>query len=86
MAQRQIRETKASTRRRSRSDKRRVVISGRDFDLDPRTVSRAVSRVLPEPLNEHYVVIGGRRYPPKQVIALVTDHLTRHFASGEWKD
>lgn len=29
-------------------------------------------KALPEPLNQHYVVIGGRRYPPKQVIAAVT--------------
>lgn len=28
--------------------------------------------VLPEPLRDHYVVVGGRRFPPKQVIALVT--------------
>jgi hypothetical protein len=31
-----------------------------------------MKKVLPEPLNEHYVVIGGRRYPPKQVIAQIT--------------
>ena len=48
------------------------MIGGQGFDLDARSVSRALSRVLPEPLKEHYVVIGGRRYPPKQVIGLVT--------------
>lgn len=29
-------------------------------------------KALPEPLNQHYVVVGGRRYPPKQVIATIT--------------
>jgi hypothetical protein len=28
--------------------------------------------VLPEPIREHFVVISGRRWPPKQVLALVT--------------
>ncbi len=28
--------------------------------------------VLPEPISIHYAVIGARRYPPKQVIGLVT--------------
>ena len=28
--------------------------------------------VHPEPIRAHYVVVGGRRFPPKQVIAEVT--------------
>jgi hypothetical protein len=28
--------------------------------------------VLPDPVREHYVVVGGRRFPPKQVISEVT--------------
>jgi hypothetical protein len=51
---------------------RAVQISGQRFDLDPRRIVRAVSRALPEPIRDHYVVIEGRRYPPKQVIALAT--------------
>jgi hypothetical protein len=51
---------------------RAVQISGQRFDLDPRRIVRAVARVLPEPIRDHYVVIEGRRYPPKQVIALAT--------------
>lgn len=27
---------------------------------------------MPEPLEDHYVVIGGRRFPPKQVVSVVT--------------
>jgi hypothetical protein len=48
------------------------VIAGRRFDLERGNITRAMKKTLPEPLNEHYVVIGGRRYPPKQVIAAVT--------------
>jgi hypothetical protein len=33
---------------------------------------RAVRGELPEPIQDHFVVIGKRRYPPKQVIELVT--------------
>ena len=32
----------------------------------------AVEGLLPDPVQEHYVVVGGRRFPPKQVIASVT--------------
>jgi hypothetical protein len=62
---------------------RAVQISGQQFELDARRVVRAVSRALPEPVRDHYVVIEGRRYPPKQVIALATgldraDFTTHH--------
>lgn len=49
-----------------------VQISRQQFDLDPQRIVRAVARALPEPVRDHYVVIEGRRYPPKQVIALAT--------------
>ena len=32
----------------------------------------ALRAELPEPIHEHFVVINGRRWPPKQVLALVT--------------
>lgn len=47
-------------------------VAGTDFDLNRSSVERSVSRVEPEPIREHYVVVGGRRYPPKQVLAQVT--------------
>jgi hypothetical protein len=28
--------------------------------------------VLPDPLDDHYVVVVRRRHPPKQVISLIT--------------
>src|SRR5205823_7866498 len=65
VAQRRIRETRSGTRRT-------VVIAGHRFELQSGAITRVMKKTLPEPLNEHYVVIGGRRYPPKQVIAAVT--------------
>lgn len=66
--QRQVREYKMEMAMAARA----VQISGQRFDLDTRRIVRAVSRALPEPVRDHYVVIEGRRYPPKQVIALAT--------------
>lgn len=49
-----------------------VTISGRKFELDREDVERQLRDLLPDPLREHYVVVGGRRYPPKQVLSEVT--------------
>lgn len=49
-----------------------MVINGRRFRLEHRRVAQAMAKATPEPIHEHFVVIGGRRYPPKQVI----DHVT----------
>jgi hypothetical protein len=51
---------------------RSVVIASRPFALRASQVERAMSDVLPEPLRDHYVVVGARRYPPKQVLSRVT--------------
>ncbi|MBM3677241.1 MAG: hypothetical protein FJW96_05060 [Actinobacteria bacterium] len=48
------------------------VISGHSFSLERRTIERALAKELPDPLTEHYVVVHGRRFPPKQVLAKVT--------------
>ncbi len=49
-----------------------MTVSGHKFDLDSRSVQEALQGALPEPIQEHFVVINGRRWPPKQVLALVT--------------
>jgi len=49
-----------------------MTVSGHPYDLDPLAVEAALDSVLPEPIHEHFVVINGRRWPPKQVLALVT--------------
>jgi hypothetical protein len=49
-----------------------MTVSGRRYQLDRRGVEAALEGVLPEPIQEHFVVINGRRWPPKQVLARVT--------------
>jgi len=49
-----------------------MTVSGHQYDLDSRSVESTLQGALPEPIHEHFVVINGRRWPPKQVLALVT--------------
>jgi hypothetical protein len=49
-----------------------MTVSGHQYSLDSRGVEAALEGELPEPIREHFVVINGRRWPPKQVLALVT--------------
>jgi hypothetical protein len=49
-----------------------MTVAGRRYELESRGVQAALEGVLPEPIHEHFVVINGRRWPPKQVLALVT--------------
>ena len=51
-------------------------VAGVDFELDAGQIERVASSLDPEPLREHYVVVDGRRFPPKQVLGAVT-HLDR---------
>jgi hypothetical protein len=47
-------------------------IAGQPFDLDREPIETCLGAVTPEPIYEHYVVVCGRRYPPKQVISCMT--------------
>jgi hypothetical protein len=49
-----------------------MTVSGHQYRLDSPDVEAALQGQLPEPIHEHFVVINGRRWPPKQVLALVT--------------
>ena len=49
-----------------------MTVSGHQYNLESRSVEAALQGVLPEPIHEHFVVINSRRWPPKQVLALVT--------------
>jgi hypothetical protein len=48
------------------------VVAGQRFTLDRESVEGALAQELPEPVRDHYVVVLGRRYPPKQALAAVT--------------
>jgi hypothetical protein len=50
----------------------RATIARQDFELDGEQIARRLRDVLPEPLDDHYVVVEGTRYPPKQVIGVAT--------------
>jgi hypothetical protein len=60
---------------------RSVTIAGQRFRLSRVEVERAMRDVLPEPITSHFVVIGSRRYPPKQVIGELTDLERAFFTS-----
>ena len=47
-------------------------VSGHRYNVDSGSVEEAVQGALPEPIHEHFVVVNGRRWPPKQVLALLT--------------
>ena len=49
-----------------------MTVSGHQYSLDSQGVEAVLQGALPEPIQEHFVVINGRRWPPKQVLALVT--------------
>jgi hypothetical protein len=51
---------------------RTVTVSGQRFRLDEHEIEQAVADSLPEPIRDHFVVVDGRRWPPKQVLALAT--------------
>lgn len=42
-----------------------------DEVIEP-SVFEAISRIEPEPIREHWVVVANKRYPPKQVYQLIT--------------
>ncbi|MGH2750749.1 MAG: hypothetical protein ACRDK3_07740 [Actinomycetota bacterium] len=50
----------------------RVKIAHQEFAVDAVEIGRLLRDVMPEPLGDHFVVVSGRRFPPKQVISLVT--------------
>jgi hypothetical protein len=47
-------------------------IAQQEFVLDAGEISRLLLDVMPDPLTDHYVVVAGKRFPPKQVIGLAT--------------
>lgn len=49
-----------------------ATVAGCQFHLDAGMVESALEIVEPEPVNEHFVVVRGRRFPPKQALAVIT--------------
>lgn len=49
-----------------------ATVAHREVQLDADEIRRLLCDVLPDPLHKLYVAVDGRRYPPKQVLALAT--------------
>jgi hypothetical protein len=47
-------------------------VAGQPFQLERADIERCLRNLLPDPVHEHYVVVRGRRFPPKQVLSCVT--------------
>jgi hypothetical protein len=67
----------------SETSRHTFTIAKQPFELRREGIERSVRNVLPEPVASHYVVIGSRRYPPKQVIGLVTGLDRADFTSHQ---
>lgn len=52
--------------------RRVVTVAGQRFEWSHEEVESKLRDVLPEAITSHYVVVGGRRYPPKQVVGRLT--------------
>lgn len=50
----------------------RFVIAGQEFDLNRGEIETRLANVLPDPIHVHYIVVRGRRFPPKQVLSCAT--------------
>jgi hypothetical protein len=47
-------------------------LGGETFRLSRAELERSVRHTAPKPIEKHFVVVSGRRYPPKQVISAAT--------------
>ncbi|MFE9092898.1 SCO5918 family protein [Streptomyces sp. NPDC007264] len=61
----------------------RCVIARYPFELTKTGVLASMAGVKPEPITGESVTIGRRRYPVKQVGAVITGQDRRDFTSGE---
>src|SRR5215212_7631409 len=50
----------------------RFTVAGQAFEIERDDVEQCLSDLLADPVREHYVVVQGRRFPPKQVLSCVT--------------
>jgi len=71
-ATRARRAARLAVARTWRSCGRGIARHGSGLVLRDRDIAWTVSHLDPEPIKRHFVVIGNRRFPPKQVISAVT--------------
>ncbi|MET1002738.1 MAG: hypothetical protein ABWZ15_13080 [Acidimicrobiia bacterium] len=60
-----------------------------DFEFSSLAIETTAAELTPEPTREWYVLIGGRRFPPKQILEAVTGldraDFTTHQARRIWQ-
>ena len=61
----------------------RSVVGGRVVNLTADEVTRSMRGTEPETIQEHFVVIGDKLFPPKQVLAQVTGWDRQTFTTME---
>ena len=65
------------------------VLNGTTHSLDPSALRSALRGGAPEQVREHWVEVDGRRWPPKQALALVTGldraEFTSHIALRQFR-
>lgn len=44
-------------------------LRGNDYNLERPDVEKAMKDVLPDPIRQYFIVVNGKKYPPKQVLA-----------------
>jgi len=49
----------------------RFILRGKPYNLTKEDVERRMRGVSPEVIRKHYVVINGKKYPPKQVLNIL---------------
>jgi hypothetical protein len=61
----------------------RFTVGGRSLDLTHDEVVAKLKDVSPEPIREHFVKVGDRKFPPKQILALVTGWERQSYTTFE---
>jgi len=61
----------------------KFTVGGRPLSLTAHQVTEAMSGVEPEQYREHVVLVGGEVFPPKQVLAAVTNWPRQSFTTME---
>jgi hypothetical protein len=60
-----------------------AVVSGRTFTFRRSALEKLARSLEPEPIRAHFVVIGGLRYPPKQIVAAATGIDRNDFTTNQ---
>jgi hypothetical protein len=61
----------------------RAIVGGRPFEFSKDDIERRMAKEQPEPIREHLVEIKGRSFPPKQVVATLTEWDRTSFTTME---